>query len=467
MKKYASFCALKLKFCLLLLLILGTGATAQTKKTKPKSNRNGRESKSIQIEKLVQEDSVRLTNIFKDIHANPELGFMEVRTAAIVAKELRELGYEVTEKIGITGVVGILKNGEGPVVMYRADMDCNAVRETTGLPYASTKLVKREDGSETPVMDACGHDAHTTWLIGVAITMYLLKAEWKGTLVLVAQPAEEPILGAEAMVNDGMYQKGIPEPDYLYGMHTAPVPVGVVSAARGTRMAGTDQIDVTFRGLGGHGSNPQFTKDPIIMASAAIMQYQAIISRALDPQRSAVLTVGSIVSGSDNNVIPATALVKINLRWFNDKDRKLMIDGIIRINNSIAYAYNMPDSMLPIMQMKGWAYPLSNSDTLTTTVIRGLQTFIPDSRILKEDQVPAVMGSEDFHHLVIHNEKKNYCYVLVGIVKPEVFMEARKKGMDFPYTSHNGDYIVHPDAIPFGTKIATAALLEIFNAVNK
>lgn len=184
---------------------------------------HGQTNFSAPINKMVQEDSVRLIDIFKDIHTNPELGFMETRTAAIVAKELKALGYAVTEHIGKTGVAAIMKNGAGPVVMYRADMDCNAVKETTGLPYASTKVVKKDDGSETPVMHACGHDAHTTWLIGVAKVMAQMKDKWKGTLIFVAQPAEEPILGAEAMVNDGLYQKyGIPEPDYLFGMHQHP-----------------------------------------------------------------------------------------------------------------------------------------------------------------------------------------------------------------------------------------------------
>ena len=201
---------------------------------------------SIEIDKLVDQDKDRLNRIFKDIHANPELGFMELHTSGIVAKELKALGYEVITGIAKTGVVGILKNGPGPIVMYRADMDCNSVKETTGLPYASTKIVKKDDGSEVPVMHACGHDAHTTWLIGVAKVMASMKSNWKGTLVFLAQPAEEEILGAEAMVNDGMYKKGVPEPDYLFGIHSGPIPVGIVAAAKGVRMAGTDQIDVTF-----------------------------------------------------------------------------------------------------------------------------------------------------------------------------------------------------------------------------
>jgi amidohydrolase len=414
------------------------------------------------IDKLVHADSARLVSIFKDIHANPELGFMETRTAGIVSKELRTLGFTVVEGIGKTGVAGVMKNGQGPVIMYRADMDCNAVKETTGLPYASTKTVKRDDGTETPVMHACGHDAHVTWLLGVAKLLTQMKNQWKGTLVMVGQPAEEPILGAEAMVKDGLYSKGIPQPDYLFGMHTAPVPIGVVAAAKGVRMAGTDQIDVVFRGIGGHGSSPQLTKDPIVMAAAAIMQYQVIISRSIDPQKAAVLTVGAVQSGSDNNVIPSSALLKLNLRWFDEQDRKLMIDGIKRINESIATAYQVPDNLLPTMTMKGWSYPLDNNGPMTEVVANAVKTFTDEKFILKEDMLPAVMGSEDFHHLVIHNAKKDYCYINVGIANPSIFSEARKQGKMLPFNAHNGDFQVDTDAIPFGVKIAAVAMLDLF-----
>jgi len=217
-------------------------------------------------------------------------------------------------------------------VMYRADMDCNAVKEITGLPYASTKTMKKEDGTEVPVMHACGHDAHVTWLLGVARIMMHLKKQWKGTLVMLGQPAEEPLTGAMAMVADKMYEKGVPVPDYLFGMHTWAKPVGYMLNGTGERSAGSDQLDVTFYGIGGHGSTPEVTKDPIIMACHAIIQYQTIISRSIAAQDAAVLTVGAIHAGADNNVIPASAIVKLNLRWFTEKTRNVLMDGIKRIN---------------------------------------------------------------------------------------------------------------------------------------
>jgi amidohydrolase len=291
-----------------------------------------------QLHQMAYADSLRLVEIFKDIHQNPELGFMEVRTSGIIAKELKALGYEVITGIGKTGVVAMLKNGEGPVVMYRADMDCNSVKEITGLPYSSTKTMKKDDGTEVPVMHACGHDAHVTWLLGTAKIMVALKKEWKGTLVLLAQPAEEMLTGAQAMVNDSIYAKGIPVPDYLFGMHTWNIPLGTIDNGIGVRFAGSDQLDVTFYGIGGHGSSPENTKDPIVMACNAVMQYQTIISRNIAAQDVAVLTVGAIHAGGDNNVIPPSAVVKLNLRWFNEKTRNTLLDGIKRINEGIAVA---------------------------------------------------------------------------------------------------------------------------------
>ena len=195
---------------------------------------------SKQVKQMAYGDSSRLVEIFKDLHQNPELGFMEVRTSGIIAAELKALGYEVITGIAKTGVVGILKNGEGPVVMYRADMDCNSVKEITGLPYASTKTMKKDDGTEVPVMHACGYDAHVTWLLGIAKIMMALKSNWKGTLVFLAQPAEEPMTGAKAMVNDKMFDKGVPVPDYLFGMHTTPAAVGTVKLRYEPQLAVAD-----------------------------------------------------------------------------------------------------------------------------------------------------------------------------------------------------------------------------------
>jgi amidohydrolase len=413
-----------------------------------------------QVKQMAYADSVRLVDIYKDLHQNPELGFMEVRTSGIVTKELKSLGYETITGIAKTGVAGIFKNGDGPVVMYRADMDCNSVKEITGLPYASTKTMKKEDGTETPVMHACGHDAHITWLLGIAKIMMAKKNEWKGTLVFIAQPAEEVMLGAEAMVNDKMYEKGVPVPDYLFGLHTWPIPVGTIYNGIGERMAGSDQLDVTFYGIGGHGSSPQFAKDPIVMGSTAIMQYQTIISRSIAAQDAAVLTVGAFQSGIDNNVIPPSALLKLNLRWFNEKDRNILLDGVKRINEGIAIANNLPRELYPTIKMKSMVYPLVNNAAMVNKINNSLSTVISPEKIITN--TPAIMGSEDFHHLVIHNKKTVYDFIMVGTANTEVVAKAIQEGKKYPFYNHNGNYQVDLPAIPLGTVIGATALLDLF-----
>ena len=417
------------------------------------------------IEQAITKDNDKFVAIFKDLHQNPELGFHETRTAGIAAKELKSYGYTVTEHIGKTGIAAVMKNGNGPIVMYRADMDANAVKETTDLPYKSTKVVELADGSTTPVGHMCGHDAHVTWLLATAKFFAEHKNLWKGTVIFIGQPAEELIEGARAMTEDGLYTKyGIPEPDYLIGMHTAPIAVGMVIAGSGVRNAGTDQFDVTFYGIGGHGSTPNVTKDPVIMAATAIMQYQAIVSRAIDPKHAAVITVGSVQAGIDNNVIPASALLKVNLRWFNEKDRNTMIEGIKRINEGIAYAYNLDKDKYPTIKFKGWSYPLVNDEQLTNTVRKALKPVIKNEKfILDETLIPSSMGSEDFHHLVFDNKKKvAYCFINVGVAEPKRFVEAIKQG-NVPFVNHNGNFEVDLSAIQFGSEVGITSLLAVFN----
>jgi amidohydrolase len=414
-----------------------------------------------QVKQMAYADSLRLVEIFKDIHQNPELGFMEVRTSSIIAKELKGLGYEVITGIGKTGVVGIFRNGNGPTVTYRADMDCNSVKEITGLSYASTKTMKKEDGTETPVTHACGHDAHVTWMLGIAKIMMALKTEWKGTLVFIAQPAEETLLGAQAMVNDSIYAKGVPVPDYLLGMHTASdFPVGQISNGTGVRFAGTDQLDVTFYGIGAHGSSPQYAKDPIVMACNAVLQYQTIISRNIAAQDVAVITVGAMQAGSDNNVIPASAAIKLSLRWFNEKIRKTLLDGIKKINEGIAIANGLSIEQYPGIKMKGNAVPLENNVALTNKVNAALGSIVATENIIISR--PPAMYSEDFQGLIYGNKKTVSDYILIGIANPAVFAKAISEGKTAPFNHHAGNFQVDLAAIPLGTEIGATALLGIF-----
>lgn len=411
-----------------------------------------------EVTKAIDADASRLTDMFKDIHRNPELGFMETRTAGIVAKELKSLGYEVTTGIGKTGVIGILRNGSGPTVMYRADMDANAVEEETGFDYASKVRVKRLDGLEVPVAHMCGHDAHVTWMLGMARVMANLRNKWSGTLVLVGQPAEEPITGAKAMVDDGLY-KIAPKPDYFLALHTAPIATGLVLARGGTIQAGTDQIDVTFQGVGGHGSTPQISRDPVVMGSYAVTMYQALVSRVIPPLEMSVLTVGSFQAGTDNNVIPETALLKINLRYFSEATRQKLIAGIHAINDGIARTYGMPEDKLPKMVMKGNSPPLSNDGPLMERLVTPLGALLGKERIVTA--FPSSTGSEDAHVLVQPHPSTKVGYMAVGIADAKSVAAAHQKGEVFAFGAHGPNYRVDLAAIPLGTKIATVSVLEL------
>ena len=392
-----------------------------------------------QLIQSVDDDTERLTSIFKDFHQHPELGLMETRTAGIVAKELSALGYEVTTDIGKTGVVGIMRNGDGPVVLYRGEMDAVPVKETTGVPYASTVTSKDADGNESPVGHLCGHDAHTTWMLSVAKTMATHKDKWSGTLIMLGQPAEETLEGATAMVEDGLFTKhGVPGPDYALAMHSVPVPFGMLVGTAGPLMAGSEQIDVTFHGVGGHGSNPQYTKDPVIMATYAIAQYQAIVSRVIDPRDPAVITVGSVVAGTSNNVIPESATLKINTRFFKESVREQLFNGIVAISNGNA-----------------------NDEALTKrTNAALLASGLVDEKMLITNFQP-VTGSEDFPNLFVKLEGVKHVYKFLGIVSPDIWAKAKKEGKELPWANHNPNYQVDLDAIPLGGKIASIMVMDL------
>ena len=415
------------------------------------------------VNATIDSDTARLTAIFKDIHQNPEIGFTETRTAGIIARELKELGYEVTTGIGKTGVVGVLKNGPGKTLWFRADMDANSVREATGLPYASTKPQRMADGSEIDVMHACGHDAHVTWLLGLAKAMVALKSEWSGTLVVYGQPAEELGTGAQAMLKDGLWERGFPKPDFGLSSHTAPGPVGFVSNTPGVRMAGFDQLDIKFTGVGGHGSSPEMTIDPVVMAAQAVLAYQTIVSRTIDPQAAAVLTVGSIQAGRDNNVIPQTATLLLNLRWFQPEVRETMLRRIDEISKGIAIGAGVAPDKMPTRTMKGGAGPLVNDARLVEQVNPALTALLGEGKVV--NNFPAVMGSEDFQEVMLPL-KVPYVFLLIGVAPVEQFLAAQKAGRPAPYANHNPDFFVDLAAIPIGTKANTVSALTLLAKPN-
>lgn len=412
------------------------------------------------VNQLIDDDRERLVELFKGIHRNPELAFMETQTARIVELNLQNLGFDITTGIGTTGVAAIYRNGDGPTVMYRADMDALPVEEETDVEYASKKRVTLDDGTEVPVAHVCGHDAHVTWMLGMAKALIALKDQWSGTLILIGQPAEEPITGAKAMVDDGLYNY-IPKPDVLIGMHTAPAPVGVVVSSPGPRLAGTDQLDVLFHGVGGHGSMPQKAKDPVLMAALAVVEYQTIVSRMIDPQKTAVLTVGAIDAGTGNNVIPSSALVKANLRWYDTEVREIMLDAVKSVSEGIARTYGMGEDQLPEIIMKGGSSPLVNDPELSAQIATSLGAVLGDTLVVTES--PRATGSEDVQLLKGPYPDMPFTYLMVGIADPDVFAAAVARGEEFPYAPHNPNYLVDLSAIPHGSKIATYAMLGLLN----
>ena len=332
----------------------------------------------------------RLADLYRDLHSHPELSFQETRTAEIVAGTLRDQGWTVTTGVGGTGVVGLLSRGSGPTVLLRADMDALPIEEETGLGYASTVRAVDRDGAEVPVMHACGHDMHVTWLLGATGLLAAEDASWSGTVVAVFQPAEELGEGARAMLDDGFGER-FPAPDICLGQHVAPFPAGYVGMRPGTTMAAADSLRVVLHGRGGHGSAPHTAVDPVLMAASTITRLQGIVAREVDPVDSAVVTVGSVRAGSKDNVIPAQSELLVNVRTFTEGVRRRVLDAITRIVEAEAAASGAPKSpeISPVS-----SFPLTaNDEPATERVSSAIGDALGQGRVLT---LPATSASEDF-----------------------------------------------------------------------
>lgn len=304
------------------------------------------------IRDAISADMPALMTLYRDLHANPELSMKEVKTAAKLAAEARKLGFTVTEKVGVTGVVAVLANGPGPVVLIRADMDGLPVVEQTGLPFASKAKGASATGVETGVMHACGHDTHMTAWLATAKRLVAMKGEWSGTLIMILQPGEETSEGARAMLDDGLFTR-FPKPQYALAFHdSASLPAGHLGYTPGASFATVDSVDLLVKGVGGHGAVPQATKDPIVLAARIVGALQTLVSRELDPQDAAVVTVGSFQAGAKHNVISDEAKLLLTVRTYNDKARNLMLDGIARIAKGEAIAAGMPEDRMPVMKVE-------------------------------------------------------------------------------------------------------------------
>lgn len=333
--------------------------------------------------------SARLANFYRDVHQHPELSLQERRTAQRVAEGLRPLGYEVTEHVGGTGVVGLLRNGDGPVVMLRADFDALPVKEETGLPYASTVREADADGTDVPVMHACGHDMHATCLLGAADVLASTRGAWSGTLLVVFQPAEELARGARDMVADGLFER-FPAPEIVLGQHVGPLPAGTIGHASGPVMASADSVQVVLYGRGGHGSRPESTVDPVLMAANVVTRLQGIVAREVSPAEAAVVTVGRLQAGTKDNIIPDTAELGINVRTYSAQTRDLVRNAIERVIKSEASASGAPRP--PDLNWNISAPVLVSDPAATEVTVAAFAKHFGEQRLMP---MPLVTASED------------------------------------------------------------------------
>ncbi|MGI9287790.1 MAG: M20 metallopeptidase family protein [Pseudomonadales bacterium] len=355
-----------------------------------------------------------LQQLFLHFHANPELSNREFKTAKRMAQEIRAFGYEVTERVGGTGIVAVLKNGAGPVVMLRADMDGLPVEERSGLPYASTARQEDITGIEQPVMHACGHDVHVTALIGAARQLAARKEQWSGTLVLIGQPAEERISGARAMLEDGLYKR-FPKPDYALAFHVAAeLPSGKIEVPLGIAYSSADSVDIIVHGVGAHGASPHQGIDPVLVASQIVVTLQSVVSRTIAPLQPGVITVGAIHGGTKHNIIGNRVEMQLTVRSDDVETRKLLLDGIDRVADGVARSLGVPEDKLPeVVRSKTESTPPTINDEETAGVINA--AFIKNMGEEYMTTKPRTsMGAEDFAYFVEASRHVKGVYFAVG-----------------------------------------------------
>src|SRR5690349_8371157 len=381
-----------------------------------------------------------LRTLYTDIHAHPELSMQETRTAGVAAERLRAAGYEVTAGIGKTGVVGLLRNGDGPTVMLRADMDALPVKEATGLPYASSVSATDREGKTVPVMHACGHDMHVAWLMGAATLFAQTREAWRGTLMPVFQPAEETGEGARAMIDDDLFKR-FPKPDAILAQHVMVGPSGLLSSRSGVVTSAGDSLQIRLFGRGAHGSMPQASIDPVVMAAATVLRLQTIVSREIAATDSAVVTVGSLQAGTKENVIPDEAIIKLNVRTFDEDVRKLVLAAIERIVNAEAEASRAPKK--PEITFLDH-YPLVKNDPEATK--RATNAFRSYFRADRVNDSQPTTASEDFGSFGTEWQVPSVFW-FVGGTDPETYAKAKQSGTiaDLP-TNHNPRFapVIHP-----------------------
>lgn len=407
------------------------------------------------VKKSIATQYSNLENRYKDFHANPELSFNEIRTASKLSAEMRAIGFEVTEKVGKTGVVAIFRNGPGPIVMIRTDMDALPMEEKSGLPYAS-KIKTTWNERETYVAHSCGHDMHMTIWLGTARTLVELKDHWKGTLMFIAQPAEELGSGAKAMLDDGLFTR-FPKPDYALALHTNPGLADTVFYSHGPVTSAANNLEVTFFGRGSHGSTPDKSIDPIITASRFIMDLQSVVSREKDPFEFGVVTVGSIHGGTSGNIIPDSVTLRGTIRSYSPEVRNKLLSGVRRMALAAAMASGAPE---PEIKLDGGGYAVVNDDALTMKTEQVLQRSFGNDKVKKIRPLPT---SEDFSEYGAAGVPS--FFFLVGVNSEQDINESMRAGGK-PIPFNHSPYFA-PVLQPTISTGVQAMSLTVLNLLNK
>ena len=419
------------------------------------------------LDALIDRDIAALLTTYKSLHAAPELSHYEEKTATFLAAQLRAMGYTVTERVGKYerpewtgyGVVAVLKNGAGPTVLLRTELDALPVDEKTGLPYASKVKMKNDAGQEVSVMHACGHDIHITNMIGTAKMLSELKNQWQGTLVILGQPAEEVVDGARSVLRDGLYER-FPKPDYVIALHdSADLEAGKVGYTPGYAMASATSVDIKIRGLGGHGARPEATKDPIVVAAQVILALQTIVSREDSPLDPVVVTVGSVHGGTKHNIIPDEVDLQLTVRAYKEEVRKRVLASIERITKGIAMAAGIPEDRAPIVKFSDSQFTtaLYNDPQLTERLATTFAKALGQDNVVK---LEPVMMSEDFGTLSL-DQKIPAVQFTLGAVDPAKVKLSKETGTSLP-SLHSALFAPLPEpALRIGIKAMTSAVLDL------
>ncbi|MCY1220542.1 N-acetyldiaminopimelate deacetylase [compost metagenome] len=426
----------------LLAFSLGAGAQAQPAASPQASA----------IPPLVDAMYPRLDALYKDLHAHPELAFKETRTAALLAAEMRAIGFEVTEKVGGTGVVALYRNGPGPVVMVRTDMDGLPMEEKTGLPYASQA---RTDwgGRDSFVAHSCGHDIHMASWLGTARTLVALKDQWKGTLMFIGQPAEETVSGAKAMLADGLFTR-FPKPDAAFALHTAPTPHGAIGYGIGISSSNSDALEIVFKGRGGHGSRPHTTIDPIVIAARFVTDVQAVVSREKDPAEFGVVTIGAIQGGTAGNIIPDTVTLRGTIRSYKPQVREQLLAGVRRMAMAAAATSGAPE---PVVKLVPGGEALVNDEAVVTRAAAALQQALGAAQVV-QSTVPST-GSEDFSAFI--NAGVPSMYFTIGVLDARDIAASAQPGGKPLARNHSPFFAPVPEpSIKTGVHAMTVAVLS-------